>query len=76
MKGPLARTVKMLMEVTKPASSPRATWCNEVLKSAFRLSQFMPGICILKTISSLNDYGKRKKTPKNGYLDSPRPLLP
>ena len=27
-------------------------------------------------ISSLNDYGKRKKTPKNGYLDSPRPLLP
>ena len=23
MKGPLARTVKMLMEVTKPASSPR-----------------------------------------------------
>ena len=40
----------------------------------FRPSQFLPGISYLENhlISSLNDYGKRKETPENAYLDSPR----
>jgi hypothetical protein len=41
--------------------------------SDFVLSPFIPGILYLENhlISSLNDYGKRKETPENAYLDSP-----
>ena len=44
----------------------------------FRPSQFYAGYQYLENylVSSLNDYCKRKKTPKIGYLDSSRPVLP
>ncbi len=42
--------------------------------SDFRLSQYLLGILYLEknSISTLNDYWKRKITPENVYLDSSR----
>jgi hypothetical protein len=46
--------------------------------SDFRPSQFLPGILYLEkySISTLNDYWKRKITPENVYLDGSRLAWP